>query len=62
MFLRYFENKFYRASFVLPIDYGTNEQSVTKQLISELGQQCDKVWNCQNQDKEVWLQFVFTQF
>jgi len=43
MFLRYFENKFYRASFVLPIDYGTNEQSVTKQLISELGQQCDKV-------------------
>jgi len=30
--VHHFENKFYRAPVILPIDYGKNKQSVMKQL------------------------------
>jgi len=43
----------------LPINYGTNEPSVTKQLYQELGQHCNKAWNRQKRDKDVWVAMLF---
>ena len=60
MSLRHFENKFYRAPVVLPIEYGTNKRSVTKQLNQELGQQRTEVWNVESKTQKRELRRFFT--